>query len=38
MKDLVLTFDGMKHEGSVIIPNYELFDEKGKTINLKITK
>ena len=38
MKDLVLTFEGMKHGGSITIPYYELFDEKGKTIKLKITK
>ena len=38
MKDLVLTFEGMKDEGSVTIPYYELVDERGKTINLKVIK
>ena len=38
MKDLVLTFEGMKDETIIIIPYYELFDERGKTFNLKITK
>ena len=35
MTDLVLTFEGMRDGGRIIIPYYELVNETGETINFK---